>query len=119
MGKADSQIPTAVRRAVDERDARRCVRCGMAGREQHHRTRRREAGHAISNLVLLCGSCHRHVHANPTEAKATGFIIPPWGEQTSLTMPVREFTGQWLLLDDDAGIAYSTAPCLDYQATAL
>jgi 5-methylcytosine-specific restriction endonuclease McrA len=106
VGKS-TQIPTDVRRDVRERDRGRCVRCGMAGTEQHHRVRRRDGGHRRSNLVLLCHDCHRHVTVNPQEAKATGYIVPPWLEDGPVVTPLRTFTGRWVYLDDDGGITYT------------
>lgn len=100
-------IPTAVRLAVDERDRRHCMRCSATGREIHHRMRRREAGHAMSVCILLCRTCHRFVHANPTQAKADGFIVPPWGD--TLTMPVKSYRG-WITLADDGSYAFTGAP---------
>jgi 5-methylcytosine-specific restriction endonuclease McrA len=106
MGK-NTQIPTKMRREINERDQHRCVRCGMAGTEQHHRVRRRDGGHRRSNLVLLCGDCHRTVTLNPLTAKLTGYIVPPWLEDAAATTPLRTFTGRWVYLDDDGGVTYT------------
>lgn len=70
-----SQIPTKAREQVWERQNRQCARCGAKGSEIHHRMRRREGGHGVHNLVGLCGTCHRWVHANPVEAQLQGYII--------------------------------------------
>lgn len=106
MGKP-TQIPTNVRRDVNLRDQGRCRRCGLAGTEQHHRIRRRDGGHRRSNIVLLCSSCHRAVTLNPLTAKVTGYIVPPWMEDASTTTPLREFTGRWVILDDEGGFTYT------------
>lgn len=100
-------IPTQVRLAVDERDRRQCMRCAANGREIHHRMRRRDAGHPLSGCILLCPTCHRWAHAHPTQAKETGFIVPPWGD--TLTMPIKTFRG-WLLLDDAGTYTFTDAP---------
>lgn len=100
----NTQIPTKVRHQINERDHYRCVRCGMAGAEQHHRVRRRDGGHRLSGLVLLCSACHTAVTLNPLTAKLTGYIVPPWLENAVLATPLRTFTGQWVLLDDDGGV---------------
>lgn len=106
MGK-NTQIPTNVRRDVNLRDGGRCVRCGMAGTEQHHRIRRRDGGHARSNIVLLCHDCHKTVTENPLTARVTGYIVPPWREDGSLTTPLRMFNGRWIYLDDKGSFTYA------------
>lgn len=103
MGK-NPQIPTKVRHQINERDQYRCVRCGMAGTEQHHRVRRRDGGHRLSNLVLLCHDCHVAVTLNPLTAKLTGYIVPPWNQDAAPTTPLETFTGRWVLLDDEGGV---------------
>jgi 5-methylcytosine-specific restriction endonuclease McrA len=101
-------IPTKVRVAVDQRDNRQCLRCGAAGREIHHRMRRREGGHALSVCILLCSACHRWAHANPVHARAGGFIIPTWSQQPATDIPVAAFYGT-VTLDDEGGVTW-TAP---------
>ena len=29
----------------------------------------------LANLVGLCAACHSHVHMNPTESYATGYLV--------------------------------------------
>lgn len=99
-------IPTKVRVAVDERDNRQCARCGAAGREIHHRMRRREGGHALSNTILLCGACHRWAHANVMAARAVGLIIPTWSQQPATDIPVTTFYGT-VTLDDEGGVTWT------------
>jgi 5-methylcytosine-specific restriction endonuclease McrA len=103
VGKS-TQIPTKVRRQINERDHYRCLRCGMAGTEQHHRVRRRDGGHRRSNIVLLCHDCHREVTLNPLTSKLTGYIVPPWLADAAPTTPLMTFTGAWVLLDDEGNV---------------
>jgi len=105
MGSSNNPIPTAVRTTVDERENRQCLRCGAAGREQHHRMRRREGGHAISNVILLCFRCHRWAHSRPVAARAEGFIIPTWEQRPTCEIPVAAFYGA-VTLDDEGGVAW-------------
>lgn len=98
-----SAIPTATRAAVRRRDGGQCLRCGVPGTEIQHRMRRREGGHALWNLVLMCHTCHqRWAHANPEAARETGWIISvhhtqPW------SVPLKTFFG-WALLTEDGEI---------------
>lgn len=75
-------IPTRSREIVKTRDVGRCVRCGMAGNNFHHRRSRSvtdDCTHAPCNAITLCGSgttgCHGWVHAHPFEARAMGWIV--------------------------------------------
>lgn len=77
-----SDIPQVICGAVDFRDQQKCVRCGVwiaYGGSRHHRQRRRDGGHLVANIVLLCGSgttgCHGWAHANPKAARACGLIV--------------------------------------------
>lgn len=75
-----TDIPTWSRRAVREREKDRCARCGApikAGHWHHRRSRRvrDEHQHHPCNGVLLCGTCHTWVHANPFLARKSGFIV--------------------------------------------
>ena len=105
MGSKGNPIPANVRMTVDERDNRQCLRCGARSRAQHHRTRRREGGHAVSNIVSACDACHRWIHANPVAARAGGFIIPTWSQEPTTTVPVAAFYGA-VTLDDEGGVAW-------------
>ena len=72
---------------VDDRDGRRCVRCGRSlyavGGSRHHRKLRsqctRVEKHQVQNLILLCGSgttgCHGFVHMHPTIAYENGWCV--------------------------------------------
>lgn len=99
-----SDIPTRNREIVRERHRGQCARCGCRGSDIHHRQRRREAGHAVGILVLLCRDCHKWVHGNPNTAKADGYIIEPW-ETDPLNVPIRTFAG-WCKFDNVGGVEY-------------
>ena len=75
-------IPTVQRTATRKRDRSRCARClagcGAGKGELHHRRTRSvndEHQHCTCVLVLLCRDCHRWAHAQPIEARHTGFWI--------------------------------------------
>jgi 5-methylcytosine-specific restriction protein A len=78
-------IPSAARSKVKERDRNRCARCGMptATGEWHHRRSRSvrdDLTHSPANGVNLCKTCHGWVHANPFEARGTGFIVSRYSD---------------------------------------
>lgn len=101
-------IPTAAREAVKARDFGRCVRCGAFGATDiHHRKRRREGGHPLSNLILVDRGCHSWIHANPTKAKEQGLIVSVW--ESPVDAPMKSWRG-WTLLDDEGRVAFIASP---------
>jgi hypothetical protein len=101
-----SSIPGATRAGIKLRDFDRCVRCGAFGTEIQHRVRRREGGHAPSNLVLMCHFDHQTwAHANPAAAREVGIIVPTWASPDAV--PVKTWQG-WLLLDDSYNVTHLT-----------
>lgn len=107
MGRGNP-IPAAVRTAVDTRDNRQCLRCGAAGREIHHRQRRREGGHGLENCVLLCGADHRWVHSHPSQARDTGFIVSVFDDVVA-DVPIRAYYG-WVRLTSEGGVQWAPLP---------
>lgn len=99
-----SKIPTQAREDIYVRDNRQCRRCGMRGSEIHHRQRRRDGGHGLGNMILLCSSCHKWAHANPVDARVAGFIVSAW-VQDPATVTVSTFSGP-MRFDDTGGVAY-------------
>jgi hypothetical protein len=95
---------------VDDRDGRRCVRCGRSlyavGGSRHHRKLRsqctRVEKHQVQNLILLCGSgttgCHGFVHMHPTIAYENGWCVKSFQDQ--LEVPVRTWHGLVYLTAD-------------------
>lgn len=95
---------------VDDRDGRRCVRCGRSlyavGGSRHHRKLRsqctRVEKHQVQNLILLCGSgttgCHGFVHMHPTIAYENGWCVKSFQDQ--LEVPVRTWHGLVYLTTD-------------------
>jgi hypothetical protein len=64
------------------REDGRCFRCGQAtrgGGNCHHRMRRRDGGDTWANQIHVCGTgttgCHGWITANPSEARAGGWIV--------------------------------------------
>lgn len=103
-----SEIPTRVRQIVKQRDGGQCCRCGGPGSDLHHRQRRREAGHAVGIIVTLCRTDHAWVHAHPENAKAVGYIIPPW-EEDACAVPMKTFSG-WVTFDNEGGAKFIDQP---------
>jgi hypothetical protein len=102
-GRVPSGVPPATRRAVRERDQDHCVRCGaqaLTGPNSIHHRRPRGMGgtrdprtHALSNLVLLCGSattgCHGWIESNRAEAVALGWLISNFEVADPQDIPLR------------------------------
>lgn len=97
--------------AAIERDGQECLRCGRnlygIPASVHHRLPRSAGTKAqvdrVENLTLLCGSgttlCHAHVHANPRESYATGFLIRRGSDPAS--RPLLTQTGMMTMLLPD------------------
>lgn len=102
-----SDIPKKNQQQVRQRDQDECQNCGGYGTDIHHRKRRREGGHSVANLVLLCRECHSLMHQNPLKAKALGFIVQPWIRDIS-SIPIRTWTGQWQFNDTLGGYRMHT-----------
>lgn len=99
MSDPDRDIPAESRLLVEQRQNLRCMRCGGKGADMHHRRSRRvraDHRHDPCNLVLLDRSCHRWAHANPDEARVTGFVVSQWVDEPFL-VPVMNPWGWWQL----------------------
>lgn len=96
-------IPPTTRAAVRERSGGRCeiraAECAGLAHEQHHRRRRRDGGHGLSNLLDACRSCHAYAHANPRVARDAGWIVSAY-ETDPAGVPIRSADG-WTWLHDD------------------
>lgn len=77
-------IPAKVKAEVRRRSGGRCEahslrrpgRCVNRAIQMHHRLRRGQGGpHTAENLLHLCGSCHRDVHADTGRAYDLGLLI--------------------------------------------
>ena len=101
------EIPLATRQQVIDRDGKRCLRCSSpAWLTIHHRKGRAGArAHHPENLVLVCMPCHEHVHRNPQESYAVGWMIRRLGEDDPAEIPIRAPRGL-LWLTDDGGAIY-------------
>lgn len=109
-----------------QREGGRCLCCGGAGYEAHHRRGRRVKDahtHCLCNLVLLCGTCHRWAHEHPVQAKAQGFVVARHMDEPEEVL-VRSLDSwlsllcsglPWLLLDDEVEM-WAGAPRLSLQA---
>lgn len=103
-------IPLESHVLVRRRDLDQCVRCGGRGGQWHHRRRRNvsdEHQHCTCNGILLCGTCHRWVHAHPFEAKAGGFIVSAHQKEPGI-VPVQATVGA-ILLDCQGRYVWTSA----------
>lgn len=65
--------------------------------------RRREGGHALSNLIRICSRCHRTVHADPIWAMSHGYTISAvWDDMHPEAVPLWSYRG-WLTYDNEGG----------------
>lgn len=97
-----NEIPTDVRRKVNDRDEARCQICGAIGTEIQHRIRRREGGHRLSNLIRVCSTDHRALHANPAWALERGYTVSAVMDVDPSQIAVHSYRG-WVLYDDEGG----------------
>ncbi len=98
-------IPSKVRTDLRMRDGVTCLLCLRIATDAHHRMRRRDGGHVLSNLVRLCRHHHDWAHANPVAARAIGIIIPALRkpELDPAEVPVKTLQHGWCLFDDVGG----------------
>jgi 5-methylcytosine-specific restriction endonuclease McrA len=61
----------------------RCERCGDHATEIHHRSGR-TGNNLYLNFMAICRPCHNHVHANITESKKLGYLLPPVSSKFNL-----------------------------------
>lgn len=96
---------------LQRRAGGRCECCGneLRGRaERHHRTRRRDGGDRLANLLLLLPDHHRRWTENPAEAVDRGIIVPTWADPAAT--PVLHRGRTWLRLADDGSTTPVPAP---------
>jgi 5-methylcytosine-specific restriction protein A len=80
-----TEIPAWIRETVVTRAGRHCESCGgpcyLKDHALHHRRVKGMGGskdaatHTVSNLVLVCASCHRAIHENPEQARDAGWLV--------------------------------------------
>jgi hypothetical protein len=82
----------------------RCEKCGSTDAMTHHHRRKRshQGGHAPSNIVLLCITCHDWVEHHATEAGAGGWVLGPADE--SLVVPIKHHQLPYRVRLDDEGV---------------
>lgn len=83
MTYSKSVVPAETRRAVKERAAGACERCGARGESWtgaraflsvHHTVPEVAGGdHSLGNLEMLCKTCHDAAHAKGAEASLSAY----------------------------------------------
>lgn len=95
----------AVCRAVDEREDKCCAICGRGDGEfaRHHRRPRGLGGtrrldtNGLSNIVLLCRSCHDVVESHRSLALLNGWLVSQHADPAVVPFFYRR---RWVLLSD-------------------
>jgi hypothetical protein len=122
LGATAQPVPTNVRVALWARSDGVCEigrpGCGRGASQAHHRLLRKAGGRCgparlasdrLSNLLHVCGACHRWVHAHPAAAALAGWLL--WERQVAPMEPLRYRTlVDPVYLDDAGGVHdYETA----------
>jgi hypothetical protein len=97
----------AARPLLYERSCGVCERCRAARAvEAHHRQNRSQGGTwALSNLLHLCGSCHRWCTVNPAAAhELGGWSVPRALDPADVLVQLGQWPGRWARLLDDGMI---------------
>ena len=81
----------------------RCERCGSRDAMSHHHRRKRShgGGHAPSNIVLLCITCHDWAESHADEARPQGWVLGPLDDPTGI--PIEHAALKMPVLFDDDG----------------
>jgi 5-methylcytosine-specific restriction endonuclease McrA len=99
-----SKVPEKNRAKVIQRAKGRCEACGIGiATDIHHRQRRREGGHEVTNLIWVDRTCHDRIHAHPEWAQQHGWIVPTWGDYAAAPLKVG---GRWSLLTPEGGVEF-------------
>ena len=62
--------------------------CTRVATDVHHRKRRRDGGHAITNLLDLCRPCHAYAHSAPNVARLAGVIVSVYEDPADVRVAV-------------------------------
>lgn len=89
----DLDVPPDTRAAVRVRSGGRCeaplaADCTGTATDVHHRKRRRDGGHAITNLLDLCRPCHSAAHRSPAVARPAGIIVSVYEDPAEVPVVV-------------------------------
>jgi len=82
----------------------------------HHRRPKSKGGtslawvNAAANGVVMCEEHHRHVHANPAESYANGFLVRANSIQRSAEIAINHKTLGLVYLNDEGGWAPAGEP---------
>jgi hypothetical protein len=72
--------------------------CTHTATDFHHRQRRREGDHSVTNAIHACRRCHRLAHDRPELARAFGWIVSAWSAPADTPLMLRG--EQWVLLSE-------------------
>lgn len=97
------------REQVYRRDLGRCVVCGDAGEQIHHRAARRMGGSSNpainlpSNLLLVCQGSHGRIESHREDALDRGWLISQHNQTPASQIPC-EWHHRTVLLHDDGSV---------------
>lgn len=101
-----------------ERGGGSCARCGKYGVQRDHRKNRSQGGLTVlSNLQLLCPTCHQWKTENPTAAVLEGFAVPGWARPE--TWPAWHIGIGWVLYLDEPEDGHLIRPITAVTADLL
>lgn len=104
-----NDVPLSTRLSVNKRSKGRCEVCFVsAATDVHHRKRRREKDHSVTNCLHLCRACHRRTHERPAASRDRGWIVSSCVDDPA-TVPVL-YRGVWVVLTDEAELLPTSRP---------
>lgn len=76
--RADKQASDEARDEVDQRSGKRCevrIMCSGAAETAKHHRKRAGRKDTKANLLAVCESCHRWIHANVAKSYELGLLV--------------------------------------------
>ena len=75
-------MKSGLKQQIFDRDDWRCIRCLGAANDVHHRKLKGIGGSKLldtpANLISVCRYCHTWIHAHPSDAYNSGYMVHSW-----------------------------------------